>query len=30
MIYTIGNCENYDKHPKDNNLAKANRLFYEW
>lgn len=23
MIYTIGNCENYDKHLKDNNLAKA-------
>lgn len=23
MIYTIGNCENYDKHLTDNNLMKA-------
>jgi hypothetical protein len=23
MIYTIGNCKNYDRHLTDNNLSKA-------
>jgi hypothetical protein len=23
MIYTIGNCKNYDKHLTDNNLSKS-------